>query len=205
MVGLLFAAGCAPGALDSSGGNPGQSQPQSGDLVTRLKDLSGPDALLIVGTNGGVVPPKDYGPVPAFADDPGTLVKAAAVVGMPVCSVEPQALAGASTSLPLTGMTTPDAETACKNDDLGDMLDRLGGLKTDATVVVVAANAAITVHSTNNGINYFYDADIGRLLRAARRLYVAACIVTPDDLALPSPGGQLPGLSVDEALARCGQ
>jgi len=30
-------------------------------------------------------------------------------------------------------------------------------------------------------------------------------IVSPDVLALPSPGGQLPGLSIEDALASCGR
>ena len=66
-------------------------------------------------------------------------------------------------------------------------------------------NTAITVHSTNNGINFFYDADIVRLLHAARMTYVPVCDVAPDTLALPTPEGQTAGLSVQDALARCGR
>jgi len=70
------------------------------------------------------------------------------------------------------------------------MLARLAGLKTASTVVIIAANTAVTVRSSNNGVNFFYDADI----------------VIPDSLALPTPpSGQTPGLSTDEALARCGR
>jgi hypothetical protein len=219
-VAFGVALGCTRGALDpqgdstpggttgmaGAGGTTGQAGAPGEDLVTTLKGLVGPGTQLIVATNGGVVTPAEYGPIPTFPErDPETLVEAAAVVGMPVCSVEPLALAFASTTSTAAALSTPDAQAMCVNDDLGDMLGRLSGLKTDATVVVVAANTAITVHSTNNGINYFYDLDIGRLQRAARRLYVPVCIVSPDVLALPSPGGQLPGLSIEDALASCGR
>ncbi len=216
-VALVLAIGCSPGALDpqndsTTGGTTGQAGAggQAGapgdDLVTQLKGLVEPGSQLIVATNGGVVARTDYGRIPTFPDrDPEALVEAAAVVGMPVCSVEPQALAFASVTTTAEGLSTPDAQTMCVNDDLTEMLGRLSSLKTDATVVVVAANTAITVHSTNNGINYFYDLDIGRLQRAARRLYVPVCVVAPDVLALPSPGGQLPGLSIEDALASCGR
>jgi len=71
---------------------------------------------------------------------------------------------------------------------------------------VVAENAAATAHSTNGGINYFYDEDIAGLVWAARQGYVAVCNVRPEPLALPTPpSGQTPGLSVDDALARCGR
>jgi hypothetical protein len=219
-VGFGMALGCTPGALDSrddsprggttgqggAGGTTGVAGAPGEDLVTTLKGLVGPGTQLIVATNGGVVTRAAYGPIPTFPDrDPETLVEAAAVVGMPVCSVEPLALAFASATSTAAELSTPDAQAMCVNDDLGDMLGRLSSLKTEATVVVVAANTAITVHSANNGINYFYDLDIGRLQRAARRLYVPVCIVSPDVLALPSPGGQLPGLSIEDALASCGR
>jgi hypothetical protein len=211
VMALGVALGCTPGALDpqndsAPGGTTGQAGAPGEDLVTTLKGLVAPGTQLIVATNGGVVTRIDDGRIPTFPDrDPETLAEAAAVVGMPVCSVEPQALAFASTTTSTEGLSTPDAQTMCLNEDLADMLDRLSGLKTDATVVVVAANTAITVHTTNNGINYFYDLDIGRLQRAARRLYVPVCVVSPDVLALPSPGGQLPGLSIEDALASCGR
>jgi hypothetical protein len=85
------------------------------------------------------------------------------------------------------------------------MLSRLGALKTAETVVVIGANTAITARTTSRGINFFYDADMLRLLHAARKMYVPACVIAPDSLALPTyPQGQTPGLSVDDALVRCG-
>ena len=133
-------------------------------------------------------------------------MEAAAVVGLPVCSVEPRALAFNAVTSDTTGLSTPDATAFCASDNLDEMTGRLNELKTPEMVVVIAANTAITVHSTNGGINAYYDDDIGRTLRAARRLYIPACIVAPDALALPTPSsGQTPGLSTAEALARCGR
>jgi len=207
---LLAAVGCTPATLDPTG-NPGTAgaagQPTTGvDLVTALQAETGPGRQLILGTNGGVVDRSDTGRLGVFADrDPEALMEAAAVVGLPTCSIEPQALVfPPAASGP--GLSTADAASFCATDDLTEMTDRLNSLKTPQLVVVIAGNTGITVHSTNGGINLFYEDDIGRLLRTARRLYVPACIVAPDALALPTPtSGQTPGLSVDEALARCGR
>ena len=212
---LLLAGGCGARALD-----PGMNPPTTGaagqgappdpspptDPVAGLKAVAGPAKMLIVGANAGAVTAiSTRGPFTAFSGDPGTLTAAAATVGMPVCSIEPQALAFGETFGDASLLPVTDALDACLKEDLQDMLAHLGSLETTSTVVVIAANTGITVHSTNGGINYFYDADIVRLLHAARKLNVAACVVTPDSLALPSPSGQTPGLSVDEALARCGR
>jgi hypothetical protein len=211
---LLLAGGCGARALDPgmnpTTGTAGQGPPTTPfpatDIVAALKAVSGPDRLLIVGTNAGAVTSiSTRGPFAAFLRDPETLTEAAATVGMPVCSIELQALALGETAIDASMLTVSDALDICLKEDLQDMLGRLGSLETTSTVVVVAANTAITVHSTNGGINYFYDADIVRLLHAARKLDVAACIVAPDSLALPSPSGQTPGLSIDEALASCGR
>src|SRR5262245_50915624 len=107
-VALGMALGCTPGALDDSapggttgqagtGGTTGQAGAPGEDLAATLKGLVAPGTQLIVATNGGVVARTEYGRIPTFPDrDPETLVEAAAVVGMPVCSVEPLALAFAS-------------------------------------------------------------------------------------------------------------
>jgi hypothetical protein len=206
---FLAAIGCTPAPLDPTGnpGTAGQPPTTGVDLVTALRAETGPGRQLILAANGGVVDRSDTGRLGVFADtDPEALMEAAAVVGLPTCSIEPQALAFPAVTSGPDGLTTPDAAWYCASDDLAEMTQRLNGLKTPQLVVVIAANTAITVHSTNGGINYFYDGDIGRLLRTARRLYVPACIVAPDILALPTAySGTTAGLSADEALARCGR
>ncbi|HEY7371971.1 MAG TPA: hypothetical protein VIF57_07305 [Polyangia bacterium] len=215
---LPLAAGCGSRALDpgmdpttagTGGQGVGAPTPMPEDeLVATLKLNGGPDKLLMVGTNSGVVTSTQAadGPLLQLYEDPETLVEAAAMAGMPVCSVEYQGLTLDPALADATTLTASQAVDGCLKEDLGDMLSRLGGLKTPETVVVIAANAAITVHSTNGGINYFYDADMLRLLHAARKLYVPACLIAPQALALPTyPQGQTPGLSVDEALATCGR
>ena len=161
---------------------------------------------MIVGSNGGAVtrmPARDVHP---FAADPGQLVAAAAAAGMPVCSVELEALA-LSANVDDATVSIDDALARCnRSDRLGDMFERLNGLRTPETVVIIAGNTGATVRSTNGGINSFYGEDILRLLWAARKLYVSACVVAPSDLALATyPEGQTPGLSIDAALAACGR
>jgi hypothetical protein len=209
---LLAAIGCTPATLDPNGdpgtaGAAGQPSTTGVDLVTALQANTGPGRQLILGTNGGVVDRSDTGRLGVFADlDPEALMEAAAVVDLPVCSVEPQSLVFPPAASGPDGLSTADAATFCAFDDLTEMTQRLNGLQTPQLVVVIAGNTAITVHSTNGGINFFYDDDIGRLLRTARRLYVPACIVAPDALALPTAySGTTAGLSVDQALARCGR
>lgn len=222
LVAALVLAGCGSRALDpgmdpNATGNGGQAggaptptptpTPED-ELVATLKANAGPDKLLIVGTNAGVVASTQSanGTALQLFEDPETLVEAAAMAGMPVCSVEYQGLTLDPTLADATTLTVSQAVDGCLKEDLGDMITRLGGLKTPETVVLVAANTAITVHSTNGGINYFYDDDMLRLLHAARKLYVPACLIAPQALALPTyPQGQTPGLSVDEALATCGR
>jgi len=227
LVAALLLAGCGSRALDpgmdpnatGTGGQAGgapttttttttPTPPQDDELVATLKANAGPDKLLMIGTNAGLVTSTQSANAPALQlfEDPETLVEAAAMAGMPVCSVEYQALTLDPTLADATTLTVSQAVDGCLKEDLGDMLARVAALKTPETVVVIAANAAITVHSTNGGINYFYDADMLQLLHAARKLYVPACLIAPQALALPTyPQGQTPGLSVDEALATCGR
>jgi hypothetical protein len=218
LLAALWLSGCGSRALDpgmdptasGTGGQAGSApMPQPEDeLVATLRANAGPDKLLIVGTNAGVVTSTQSANAGALQliEDPETLVEAAATAGMPVCSVEYQGLTLDPTLADASTLSVSQAVDGCLKEDLGDMLSRLGGLKTPETVVVIAANAAITVHSTNGGINYFYDADMLGLLHAARKLYVPACLIAPQALALPTyPQGQTPGLSVDEALATCGR
>lgn len=204
---LLVAAGCGPRALDPPAApttTGGSSNPEA--IAATLRAVAGPDALMIVGINAGAVTGTRDGSARVLEQKPDLLAAAAMAVGMPVCSVEFQKLATPSVAGDLEAMTIDDALDLCRHDDLEEMLARLGALETPSTVVVIAANTAITVRTTNNGINYFYDADIVRLLRAARRLYVPVCVIAPDALGIPTfPEGSSPGLAVDEALLRCGR
>jgi hypothetical protein len=222
---LLIGAGCGARALDdgmdmtgtgtgsgSTTSPPGMTKPSPPppgvDLVATLRLNGGPGKLLVIGTNGGVVTSSttNDGTGLVLPQDAETLDEAAAAAGLPVCSVEFQGLTRDRAAADANTLAVQDAVDACLQEDLTDMLGRLGGLKTPSTVVVIASNTAITFHSTNNGINYFYDADMVRLLHAARALYVPACVVAPDALAAPTyPEGQTPGLSVEDALARCGR
>jgi hypothetical protein len=220
LIAALWLAGCGSRALDpgmdptasgtggQAGGAPMPTPVPEDELVATLRANAGPDKLLMVGTNAGVVTSTQAANAGALLlfEDPETLVEAAAMAGMSVCSVEYQGLTLDPTLADATTLSESQAVDGCLKEDLGCMLTRLGGLKTPETVVVIAANAAITVHSTNGGINYFYDADMLPLLHAARKLYVPACLIAPQALALPTyPQGQTPGLSVDEALATCGR
>jgi hypothetical protein len=224
---IVGAIGCSPGMLDPSGdpdpspmtggragtaptpaigGTTGQAgAPGDDDLVTMLRSLNAPDSQLIIATNGGIVVSTAFGATGVFTDRaPEALAEAAAKVGMTVCSIEPYPFTSSS---PTTGtaLSLGEAVAFCTNDDLAEMLQRVNGLKTPSLVVVIAANTGATFHSTNNGINYFYDDDIDRLLRAARRLYVPACIIRPDLLSLPiAPAGMTAGVSLEMALAGCG-
>jgi hypothetical protein len=214
---LLGGLGCNARALDpgvnpmdptmtgTGGSNPPPDPVVTPDLVSQLRMVAGPDQLLIVGVNGGAVTSvSTHGPIHQFVNDPERLVEAAAVVGMKVCSVELQTLA---LGLPGDGamLAVPDALDMCLKEDLGDMPARIAELRTPSMVVVVASNAAITVRSTNGGINYFYGTDIVDLLHAAREVYVPVCFVMTGALALPTPEGQSAGASIDEALAACGR
>jgi len=211
---LALAGACAPEPLDPGQGTPKPTDPPAQprvpttptDLASAVAALAGPSALMIVGSNGGAVtrmPARDVHP---FAADPGQLVAAAAAAGMPVCSVELEALA-LSANVDDATVSIDDALARCnRSDRLGDMFERLNGLRTPETVVIIAGNTGATVRSTNGGINSFYGEDILRLLWAARKLYVSACVVAPSDLALATyPEGQTPGLSIDAALAACGR
>jgi hypothetical protein len=49
-------------------------------------------------------------------------------------------------------------------------------------------------------------ADFSQLLRAARQQYVAVCLIAPDALSIDLyPEGVTPGLTIAEALLRCGR
>jgi hypothetical protein len=202
---VLAIVACGARPLDPNGGQIATPPPTSDDIAA-LRAVSGPDALLIVASNAGVVTGAPDGAPHVFEKDPGTLVSAAATVGMRVCSVEPVTIP-AQNRVPdhQWVVSVAGAMDICATFDYGDMIARLSGLKSASTVVIAAANTAITVRSTNGGINYFYDDDILRLWRAARALYVPVCVIVPDPLALPTPpAGQTAGPTVDEALRLCG-
>ena len=220
----IVVGGCAPRALEPTAGSTGSSSdsstgsstggsPNPGDiivrpppdLVTSLRLLNHAYTKMVLGTNAGAVVARD-GITTIFEDDADALAEAAATVGMSVRSVELRRIVTPSTPGDPEALTIAAALDEYDSVDLADMVARLNALKTASTVVIIAANTAVTVRSTNNGINFFYDDDIIRLLRAARQLYVAACIVIPDSLAVPTyPTGQTSGLSIDAALARCGR
>lgn len=206
---VIFAGGCEGRPLDPGGGTAATATAPPEDTSAALKALAGPNTLLVVGTHAGVAARAPGGSARYFVHGPEQLVEAAAPLQMPVCSVEPQDLvvpdAAARGDVPSAGMSLDTALAACDREDLGDMLIRLGELKTPATVVVIAGNTAITVHSTNGGINYFYDTDIIRLLHSARKLYVPVCVIAPDLLSVPMNGGESTGVSINDALARCGR
>ena len=208
---LFAAAGCGPRALDSAAPPPTGGSSNPDDIAAALQVAATSETLLIVGTNGGVLVRTRDGGVRVFERDPDTLVAAAMAVSVPTCSVEFGKLiapsgGGAPEAVSPEILAIDAALAICDGDDIGEMTSRLTALKTASTVVVIASNTAITVHSTNNGINYFYGADIVRLLRAARKLYVPACVIAPDALGIPIyPEGTSPGLTIEEALARCGR
>jgi hypothetical protein len=201
---LIVAGGCGPRALDPTGAPTTAGSSNRDDIAAALRAVAGPEALLIVGVNAGAVTGTPDGSVPVFERDPDTLARAARAVGMSICSVEFQKLVTPALPGDSNASTIDDALALCAGDSLSDMVARLGSLKTASTAVVVALNTAFTIYSTNNGINYFYDGDIIRLLRAARQLYVPVCVIAPDVVSLPTyPEGSSPGLTIDEALARC--
>jgi hypothetical protein len=197
-VAVLAAAACAPRDLEPV------ERPITGDLPGSLTALAGPNTRLIVGRNGGAAINGDDGRVRVFAIDPGTLVAAAATVTMPVCSVELQRLVTSSHVAGPDEITVGDAAAACDGFDLRDVVVRLGQQKTAASKVVIGTNVGISMGGTDLGINYYWDEDVVRLLRASRKLYVSACVVVPETLAWePYEGMVEPGLTIEEALARC--
>jgi hypothetical protein len=159
---------------------------------------------MIIGATASAVLDTPDASVRFFVGDPGTMASTSAQAGIPVCSIELDTVQ--TPPMPDDVVTTSlmSAVQACANDRLDDMLAELRQLQTPSTVLIVAANVAATVHSTNNGINYFYDTDILRMLHAARQLNVTTCVVAPNALSLPTfPQGQTAGLSIDDALASC--
>jgi hypothetical protein len=206
---LLAAGGCGQSTSgnqdDSSSGNTASGG--AVDVAGTLSSIAGPDTTVVVGSDVSTVVGAAHGSAPTYGPaDAQALVAAAARLAVPVCSVEPNSLGDAMPGA--TYGTVPGAAAVdfCRQDRQAnsDIFATLEALKTPSTVVVVAANTAITVHSTNNGINFFYDRDVFRLLRAARVLYVPVCLVIPQEISLPTyPSGNTPGLSVDDALASC--
>jgi hypothetical protein len=196
--------GTSGGATGGTAGT-GQAGAPDDELASQLKAMAAPGRQLFIGINGGAVAGDDFSYYfPGY--DPEALMEAAASAGLPVCSIEPQLLAFTSMVSDAAGLSTADAAAFCAMDDLATMTQWLGSLKTPQLVVVAAANTGITVHSTNNGINFVYGNDIDKLVRTARRMYVPVCDVRPDVLSLPTPpDGESPGLSVDQALASCGR
>jgi hypothetical protein len=196
---FLGAAACAPRALE-----PGE-HPITGGLPGSLAALAGPDTRLIVGSNGGAVIDDGRGRVTTFEQDPGALVAAAATVAIPTCSVELRRLVTAWQAGGPDAISIDEAVADCDGFDFGFVFDQLAASKTPASRVIIGANTAVRMGGTDRGFGYYYDEDSVRLLRAARRLYIPACIVLPDALALGRfPGNLDPGLTVEEALARCG-
>jgi hypothetical protein len=196
---FLAAAACAPRPLE-----PGE-RPITGGLPESLAALAGPDTRLIVGSNAGVVIDDGRDRVTLLEQDPGALVAAAATVSMPACSVELQRLVTASQAAGPDTITIDAAVADCDGYDFGFVFNQLAASKTPASRVIIGANTAVRMGGTDRGFGYYYDEDSVRLLRAARRLYIPACIVVPDALALGRfPGNLAPGLTIEEALARCG-
>jgi hypothetical protein len=201
---LIVAGGCGARALDPAGAPAAGGSSNPDDIAAAVRGAAGPGARMIVGVNAGAVTGTPDGSVLVFERDPDTLTRAAMAAGMPICSIELQKLVTPALTGDPDAITIDDAQAICDGDSLSDMIARLGSLRTASTAVIVAINTAITVYSTNNGINYFYDGDIIRLLRAARQLYVPVCVIAPDPLSLPTyPDGTSPGLTIDAALTRC--
>jgi len=198
---VFFAgAACAPAALDP------MATPTTGGTPSSLAALAGPSTRLIVGSNAGAVINGASGRVSVFEQDPGELVDAAAAASMPACSVELRRLATGSQPADLEAIAIEDAVADCDGFDYGFVLDQLSASKLPTSLVLIGTNAAIRMGGTDHGFAYYYDQDVIRLLRAARKLYIPACIVVPDALEIPLyPEGHTTGLSIDEARARCGR
>ena len=89
----------------TTGGTTGQGGAPESTLVATLRALAAePGRQVIIGTNGGVVVAAGSDAIALFVGtDPEALMEAAAVVGLPVCSVEPQALTFTSVTSDATG------------------------------------------------------------------------------------------------------
>ncbi len=205
-VAVLLSAGACSTEMANEPGSPETTATSSSDIPTDLASLAGPMTLMIVATNAGVLVGTPAGDSQFYDNgDPGKLAMAAATAGIPVCSIElgmlvtPPAPAGA------VAQSVAAAMDQCSHQNLTSDLAELRQLQTPSTVVIVGANAAETVGSTNNGVNYFYGADVLGMLHAARTLDVTACVVAPQNISLPMyPLGATPGVSIPQALASCG-
>jgi hypothetical protein len=205
---LLAAAACAPRELDPMGTRTTGTAPNAGVSPTvAIAALAGPNTRMIVGSKGGAVidAAADEGSVAVFEQAPGALVAAAAAAAMPVCSVEPQRLVTASQAAGPQAITVEAAMVDCAAFDYGYVFDQLSTGRLPSSRVIIGANAGIRMGAADRGLAYYYDEDVIRLLRAARKLYIRACVVLPDALAIPLfPEGQTSGVTIEEALARCG-
>ena len=208
---VLAAVGaCAPRELDpvgtpTTGPTPNAGTAGGGSLATSIGALAGPNTRMIVGSNAGAVIDADEGSVALFEATPDALVAAAAAASMPVCSVELERLVTASQAAGPGAITVEDAMIDCAGFDYGYVLDQLSVGRLPSSRVVIGANAGISMGAADRGFAYYYDEDVIRLLRAARKLYIPACLVMPKALAIPLfPEGQTSGLTIEEALASCG-
>jgi hypothetical protein len=187
---------------------PGQADTtttSSSDIPADLRTLAGPMSLMIVASNAGVLVGTSMGDAHFYNDDPGKLAMAAATARIPVCSIELGMLVTPPAASDAVAQSVAAAMTECSHQNLTSDLAELRMLQSPSTVVVVGANAAETVGSSNNGVNYFYGADILGMLHAARALDVTACVVAPQNIALPMyPMGATSGVSIPQALASCG-
>jgi hypothetical protein len=160
---------------------------------------------MIVGANASAVIDTYDGSTALYERDPGGLVAAAAADGMPVCSVELQRLVTASQPAGPGVISVEEALIECGRLDLRDMLDRLSASKLPSSRVIIGTNVGLTMGGSDRETVAYFDDDVVRLLRAARQLYIRACIVVPETLQVETfPGNVSPGLSIEEALARCG-
>jgi hypothetical protein len=209
---LVAAAACAPRELDPvgapmTGGTPNAGTASGGSPAAAIGALAGPNARMIVGSNAGAVidGDADEGSVAMFEQAPGALVAAAAAAAIPVCSVEPQRLVTASQAAGPEALTVEDAMIDCGRFDFGYVFDQLAAGQLPSSRVVIGTNAGIRMGGSDRGLGYYYDEDVVRLLRAARKLYIPACVVIPKALAIPLfPEGQTSGVTIEEALAGCG-
>lgn len=202
VAGVLAASACS----SERAREPGQPETtSSSDLPADLATLAGPTSLMIVASNAGVLVETSMGDMRFYNDDPGKLAMAAATARIPVCSIELGTLVTPPAASDAVAQSVAAAMAGCSHQNLTSSLAELRMLQTPSTVVIVGANAAETAGSTNNGVNYFYGADIVGMLHAARSLDVTACVVAPQNISLPMyPTGATPGVSIPQALASCG-
>ena len=208
MLAVITALGACSSEMDPNGlratSTPPTTPPPTGYALSDLGSLVGSQSLMIIGTNASALVGAPTDDVHFFNNQPGEVATAAATVHMAVCSVELDALVVPPASAADVTASLTAARAKCAQEDLTRMLAELHALQTRSTEVIVGANAAETWHSTNNGVNYFYDGDILGMLHAARQMNVMACVVAPSDISLPTSMGQTAGVSISDALQGCG-